>query len=123
MPKDKFVVCTAPDGYMIVAPDGTESEVAEYGDPCFVLYGGYLYAAILPEQETVHQEVDANVFLVTPQPTEVEDQDEPLDETEEDDVIEESFVQGETPKDEEGEEDEEDEEGEEGEEEEEEPGK
>lgn len=60
------------DGYQIVAPDGVESGVVDYGDFATLEYDGDLYMALVPAQGEEDEDFGLQVFCLEPQPTKVE---------------------------------------------------
>ena len=68
------------EAYQIVAPDGTESDPTQYGEPATLEYGGELYAAVVPDQDDEYEDLGLRVFCLRPVETEVEEVELELEE-------------------------------------------
>jgi hypothetical protein len=69
----KFILQLGEEDYRIVAPDGTEGDVFEYGDPAILPYKGQLYMAFAPNDEDEHEDLETHVWLLIKQATDVEE--------------------------------------------------
>lgn len=70
------------DTYCIVAPDGTESDAVDYGEPAILEINGRLHLALLPSEDEIYELLGEQIFCLEPIETEVEEIEEDEDESE-----------------------------------------